>query len=276
MGGPITKIIIDLDHRSQKPYELSSLAENLRRNLCRPLTVWFCSEDFVKDIELMLSFLETIAKSNPYLIWNIFLETKNPFPTMILAEIRSIPSDSHISTIGTRERGIRIFAIFPWKYNNLELEWLDKLKQTIPFLWHVEFVEEDGWQVEIEELFREKDNCGFLVDFDRNSSVDFIIDVLELILENRQDRFSFRFKNRVLQQLAGIDDKESAGSRVTRPWKTIERILTFDKDLQVSSTLLPGSESMLDMLEWQIRLNKVLQKSMGRKKHGEQNTIYQK
>jgi radical SAM superfamily enzyme YgiQ (UPF0313 family) len=240
---PITKIIVELDADKQSPKDLDSLGRRLKTKVGSPLTVWFLSQNVELDFKLIRSFLKCISMSNPYLAWDVFLETQNAFNLSIIDEVKkSITSESSFLN-----NPIGIFAIFPLKNNGLANKWLNELNKIVTYLWYVEFSEEDNWKEELEQILKEKHKL-FIADFHSGATIDFIVRVLKFIRNKRKDEH-FLFKNIAINHLQKKDD-DFIKRGVPVPRKLHECILRFDKELQLSSYVLPNAESREDILIW--------------------------
>jgi radical SAM superfamily enzyme YgiQ (UPF0313 family) len=240
---PITKIIVELDTNKQNLTDIDSLAKRLKRKVANSLTVWFISQDIESDFKLITSFLKSISISNPYLVWNVFLETRKEFDLSIIDRIKKSVNikDAYMDS------PVRIFSIFSFREDGLGKEWLDELAKIIPCFWYIEFAEKNNWDKELEQILRENDKL-FLADFYADANVDFIADVFNLIRERKKDDY-FLFKNSAVNHLV---KKEGDFVRYDVPVskKINECILRFDKELQLSSCVLPNAKSMTDMIFW--------------------------
>ncbi|MCI0528059.1 MAG: radical SAM protein, partial [Nitrospira sp.] len=83
----ISKVILELDTQIQSPSQMKQLAARLKDHIANCFTAWFKSHDLTSDVELIETFLFPIVQANPHTIFNVILETDNPFLIELLGEI---------------------------------------------------------------------------------------------------------------------------------------------------------------------------------------------
>lgn len=243
INDPITKIIVELDADRQSLKNIDLLGRRLRRKIGDPLTTWFSSQNIGLDFKLIRSFLRCIAMSNPCLRWNVFLETQNEFDLSIINEIKSsITRENH-----SRDNPVKIFLISPFKNNRLTDKWLNGLSKIVNHIWYVEFTEKANWNEELAQILKERDKL-FIADFHPGATIGFIIKVLKFIRNKRKNDY-FSFKNIAISHLQKKDE-DFMKKGMSAPRKLSECILRFDKELQLSSYVLPNAESRKDILIW--------------------------
>ncbi len=265
LNNGINKVILELDSSCQTIGQLKMVGKKLSRIVCQPFTAWFKTKSIEEDFDLMKSFLLPIVTANPFLIWNIFLETNNVFSTEIIEKIKkSIYSKERLFSDSCRMLdAISICAIFPCKSNKNEKQWLRDFAEIIPFYWSLNISNEHDWRREISNLFREKHNSGILIDFDPKSNMDFIIEVLKFLYKKTRSKNIF-FRNFTINYLTRLmvqKEKSKDISIIKLGRKDIKSILSLDKNMNISSVLTPSNETVMDLIECQIRLKKVLKTS---------------
>jgi len=236
---PVTKIIIEFD-ANQDLNKLESLGKRLRRKVGNPLTIWFIGQNIESNLESIKSFLRCISMRNPYVVWNIYLQTQTEFNLSALDEIKKCITykDDHLSNPA------RIYIILPLKENRLSNRWLNGSDEIVTRFWHIEFIERPNWKRELEQILKEKGKL-FVVDFHSNSKIDFILQVLKFIRSKRKSEY-FLFKNAAIGHLEKKDSKRG----VPVPKGLNECILGFDKKLRLSSCVLPNRISKMHITAW--------------------------
>jgi len=271
----INKVILELDSSYQSTDQLEQAGKKISRVIFQPFTVWFKTQNIEKDFALMKSFLLPIASSNPFLLCSIILETNNEFPISIIERIkRNISSREELFDFCQTYEAIEICIIFSWKNNKKNELWLKDISKLIPFFWSFNILNEPNWQREIANLFREKYSAGILIDFDLKSKPDFIVNVLKFLYKKTKvQRKNILFRNLAINYLRFIDQTEKskdnsiskteyyeyADNQISKPGH-IESILSIDKNMNILSILKPDNETVMDLIEYQIKLREVLKK----------------
>lgn len=249
VGYPVTKIIIELGPGQQNCDGLKLLGQKLSKQAGTPLTIWFKSENIADDVNPMISFLNSISSSNPHLAWNIFLETANEFELPLLNTVKeAIASVKHFLL-----KPVRIFAIFPFQGHKLNDNWLKKLSNVLYFYWYVEFNQKNNWQEKINNVFQDE-HRSFLVDFSADSSIDFIAKLLKIFRDNGKNK-EFLFKNYAIIRLMKKEyhwqkNQANIGEDIE------EYVLQFNKEIKLTSGVLPDTESKIEKRIFQYKLLK--------------------
>ena len=199
--------------------------------------------------------------SNPFLIWRVILETDNTLSLEIIERVKKIiRTKEKILTDGCHASvALTICAIFPWKNNNRETEWLNSIRDVVPFIWSLNISYGHDWRREINNFSREKNGLGILIDFDPKSNTDFIIEVLKFVHKKiKVKKIFFRdLAINYLMRFMAQKEKSKDISIIKPELKDIESILSLDKNMNISSVLTPSNEIVMDLVECQIRLQGV-------------------
>jgi len=254
----INKVILDLDSSYQSTDQLEQAGEKISRAISDPFTVWFKTQNVEKDFALMSSFLLPIAISNPFLLWWIILETNNDFPISIIERIkRNIPLKRKINDTCQTYDAIETCIIFSWQNNRKKELSLKDMSKLIPFFWSFNISNELDWQREIADLFREKYSAGILIDFDLKSKPDFIVNVLKFLYkEAKAQHKNILFRNLAINYMNFTEQPEKFKDNSIRRPRYIESILSIDRDMNILPTLKPDNETAMDLIEYQIKLQR--------------------
>jgi|GEM_PF-1344014 len=260
----LTKAIIELNHSCQEDSQLRALGQRLNKRLYQPFTVWFKSQDIGRDLSLIKSFFSPLVNANPYLIWDVILEAETPPSLKIIENIKK--------NIRTRERiltnncnapaALNMLAVFSWGKRCMGERYLSSFKNAIQFFWSLELSNGYDWRKELDILFNDKHSSGILIDFDKKSTIDFTIEALKFIykktLGNRKNILFRDLAVNYSMKFIAQKEKYKDDSIIKPVLADIEPVLSFDKDLNISSALIPSNETMADLIEFQIRLQKAL------------------
>ncbi|MFC1809077.1 B12-binding domain-containing radical SAM protein [Candidatus Omnitrophota bacterium] len=253
----INKVILELDASCQSADQLAQAGKRLSRMICSPFTPWFKSQNIEKNLSLIEAFLAPIVNSNPFLLWNIMLEADTIFSLEIIERVKK--------NIHTKEKEIcyskvpvNMGAIFPWHNNKSAKTQLKAISKSIPFYWAFNISSEHDWQREISNLFQEKYSSGILVDFDPMLQVDFIANALEFLAKE-----SATLSKHIKYRNIAFNYVNTKDNIINKPHH-MESIVSIDKNMDITSTLLPSKEIAVDVIEYQIRLRKIFEKNRAR------------
>lgn len=101
-----------------------------------------------------------------------------------------------------------------------------------------------------------------MIDFDLKSKPDFIADTLKSIYKKAKTQGkNILFRNLAINFLRFMEQTEkSKDNPISKPGD-IDSILSIDRDMNVLSVLAPNNKTMMDLIEYQIRLQKVFKNS---------------
>ena len=264
LSSRINKIIIEVNRSRQTTSQLGKLGGSLSRKLCQPFTVVLKSENVEADLPLIESLLLPIAHSNPFLLWDIVLETTSHFSLDTIERLtRSIKTEEKILTGSCHVSTARkICAVLPWcNSHKREQKWLSSLGEAIPFYWSFSVPGEFDWQNEICHVFGERYCSGILVDFDRELSLEFIIEALKSFDKynkpGSQSKAIF-LRNLALNYLQSVMRTDNPGGFPIMKPDHIECILSIDRNVDISFALKPDYEVAVGLVAYQMRLQKSL------------------
>lgn len=262
----ICKLIVELDHTCQSKNQIGIMAKKLNRMLYQPFTIWFKSQNIEQNLPLIKSFILPIASSNPFLMWRVILETDN-IPTLQTIEgVKGIirTKEKILADVCHSVVALAICTILPWKSNNRNSKLLSILRDIAPFFWSLNISSDDDWRGEINNLSREKYGSGILIDFDQKSNMGFIIKVLKFIYKKTKtkskDIFFRNFSIDYLQKLIAQKEESKDISIILPQREDIESIVSFDKNMNISSALASSNETVMDLVECQMSCQKVLKR----------------
>jgi radical SAM superfamily enzyme YgiQ (UPF0313 family) len=262
---PLSIVILEGGGGLLNAAKMKQLSLTLSKLVRSPLTVWCKCHNPSKDIGRIAGLMRDTGKRNPFLLYNILFEITRPFPLAALDDLKEeIPHQDHELTVplGLIETSIRIALICPWRGNRLNQHWLSEVDQKALFLWSIEFKEDNRWKAEIEEIAREESGRGLLIDFHPDVNMTFIKDVLCYLASpeiqkhvQRQNKMII-FRNLMLNMFSQqiCDNKRNA--ILERPID-FDAMAIFDKNLDITSYILPDQKTIADQLQWQLAVQKL-------------------
>lgn len=204
---PVTKIILDLKNLDCVSAE--SIRE-IANNLANVVTVWFVSDNLLRDKDKIKHFLYGVSLINPYIIWNIFIETSSVFPVSVLREIKE--SVQYLINVLDYEaiyyfdlddscpeyyRFATQLSVILKAEHDYDQNWLDDISLKYPIYWSIFLNKANGG--ELFEYLSRKSN-GILLDFPPQTDISFILNTLKYLSENNLNQLIL-FKNWVIQRI---------------------------------------------------------------------------
>ncbi len=211
---PVTKIIFDPQSQISKFQNMDLWGENLSKCIANTVTIWFKVKDFRNEIKPIKFFLSSISKKNPYVIWNIILESECNPPLLFINELQNsifykmnnLDYESFFLSdkpIGYKRQGTRIFVVISGDNSGRVNEGkLRELKKNVAAIfWSVDFEKDKVSPRKITNIFK-KAGDGLLVDFQQGSDFHFIFRILKLLQRKyKPSQKNIFFKNYILQQV---------------------------------------------------------------------------
>jgi uncharacterized radical SAM superfamily protein len=252
-GGCINKVIVELDDTRQTVDKLSAAGKKLSRSAGQPFTVWFRTEDPGKDIELIKSFLLPIAGSNPFLAWNVILETDSYPLVEVIKNIRKLVSPAESPASDSRQMidMVSISIVFRRKNGKIKKRPLRYLSGIALFYTASEISESYNWKRKFIYICKDRHTGGILIDFKEDSGLSFIREALEFIIKtSKRYNKNIFYSNLAVDCLArnmALKEKFIPGSIVKPgPFSCI----TLDKKLK-ASLFSVDRESVIDIIALQ-------------------------
>ncbi|MHB9154860.1 MAG: B12-binding domain-containing radical SAM protein [Endomicrobiales bacterium] len=242
------KVIVHLDPGSQDHDALRRAGEKLSGRVRQPFTVHFISRNAGEDTGLMVSFIEPIASVNPYLVWNVIVESGAVFTRAAAGRIRR--------RIRTREKidmdpAISLCGVFPWNRDLSKA--LEKRGGGFPYYWAVNIDREGMWRETGREALSDGRGCGIVVDADpalRQLSV--LKAALYLFEEGRKRGKEVHCRNLALAYaVPGAGQAEALRRRCV-----IEPVVELDNRMTMRQMITRDAETALGLIGWQIRIGK--------------------
>ncbi len=257
------KIIIAIGQSSRARNCLGEISKKLSRMIHQPITLWFKCGDFGDEHSLIKSFLFPLTQANPFLIWKVILEVDQVYSLRkIKSLLKAISSKEKILVdVCNISAAAKVCFLFPYG-NNCDEKLLNNLSGFVPFFWTLDLSIGQNWQSKLKNLMQEKFNSGIVIDFDLNSGIDFIIEVLKYIRKaDKMIKKRIFFRNLAIYYLIWLLEQKERASKavIIRPrLNDLETILSFEKNMQPSLVLSPQGETIMDLVEYQINLLKIL------------------
>ncbi|MHB9154861.1 MAG: B12-binding domain-containing radical SAM protein, partial [Endomicrobiales bacterium] len=256
-GERFNKVVIELDRGVQSGGRLRAAGEKLAGKIHQPFTVHFRSEDAGRDAGLMKSFIEPIAERNPYLVWNVILESDKEFGPQVIQRLReSIPGvekeDLYVNDTGSIS-ALSVCGVFPWKGYGREKRGGRERGEGFLFYRAVEVCGGESWREDACGALAEENGRGILVDFDRSLSMSTVLEAAGYLREEGKKRDKeVHFRNIALAY---------AGSGVAGQGdRVIESVIEIDRRMRISRALSADAKTCLELVSWQMKLGKSREK----------------
>lgn len=242
--------------------KIADIAGELSRNVSNQITVYFNTPDLSKDIKSIEVFIKTLTRDNPFLLFNVLLETPGDvcfaqvqyIKETVCYKVNIIDYDEIFSLPNPRLTDfrwtIRIFPIFSLMRDSgkNEVRLRQLIKEVAYIFWSVEFTNENYNQV-IRILKRFSLPGGLLIDFHSAMEKEVVCNVLKRLSPEVLKNRVIRFKNYGLQQ-----GWELNNDREYKPCCSDKSIICINQELEFSIIHIKENKSMLDGIEWKLLL----------------------
>jgi len=258
-SGSLNKLILELDSSIQSDSQMTQLGWKLSRKVIQPFTVWFKSHDIEKDLHLMKSFIHPIARTNPFLLWSIVLETGQAFAPSIIEDLKkSFPSQEILFDFCRTAGAVSICAVLP-ETERFDEAWREEISEQVPLYRSLCVSGDFDWQGTSERVFQERYSTGLLVDIDPACELHCVSRFLEFF--NEQTRLQTKgilYRNLAIYYAMGIF-KNNGNSHISiRKSETLRSILSLDKRMNILSHLETDRDTAPDLAAFQMRLKRHL------------------
>ncbi|MGD2085920.1 MAG: radical SAM protein [Candidatus Aminicenantes bacterium] len=208
---PIRNIVVDMDMTciSASASRLNELTNIISQKVSCNLSI-LCvgkGKNFLNNFWVLEILLNRISEKNPHINWNIFIEAIDyrPDQTLIDEIISFIKKPKifldyrdelfPINLPCIRRKSINIFALLPCNKD------CEKLNINVSnCIRTVDITYQTGIEDQVKRILSEK-GSGFLIDFNPDSKIDFIKEVMSSLLNNISSYQGIFFKDWVLQRL---------------------------------------------------------------------------
>lgn len=260
--GRINKVLLELDHESQSASQLVELGTLLSNKVEQPLTLWCKSSDVEKDAPLITALAAPIAAANPFMIWNIILETSRPVSPDVVSEVgRSVPTRETRFDHLQLYRAVSVRVVSPPPTGAEELEWMSALDHSVALYWSVMVSSDSLWRARLSELYEQPGSDGLLIEFEAAADFSTVAEVLKFLVEKRLADKSkeLRFRNRAVDFLFHSILSARESEALPSAYGNIsENIVSFDRGLEMRSVLSPYGETKASFLGLQLKLASLL------------------
>jgi len=253
----VNKIIFDVKSQAHSVKDITSLGENLSKRIANVTTVWFKISNFKDEKRSIKDFLSAISKKNPYVIWNIILESKDIPSLHFIQEIKNsifykmhnLDYDSFFLSdepLGYKRQATRVFVVMSNDSEETDEIRLKKLNEKVDgIFWSMEFKEDSYSERKITGAFKKIGN-GMLVDFHSNSKRCFIFRMLKSLQVNSMTfKKGVLFRNYMLQQLWEISVEKIAASVSGK-----EHTIILNQGSKIYSFFFQAKDILPNTLKW--------------------------
>jgi uncharacterized radical SAM superfamily protein len=252
---PIRNIVLNMDVPPKAPTEANKLAEMISQKVASNLSILCLGND--KNTLAYLSVLRTlllhVSEKNPYITWDIFLETEDHrLSQALLEEILSFIRKPKVfldyrdelfprNMPCVRRKSVNIFALLPWQEGRKGLQ----LDESNCIFTLTIGNPKTAWD-QIKGLLQAK-GCGSLIDFSPGSDIDFVRESMSLLYKENQSGRGVFFKNWVLQRLW-----EQEFLKIT-PERQAHYELVINRDMSLFGMFLDENELLWDAVtDWKL------------------------
>ncbi|MHB9156047.1 MAG: B12-binding domain-containing radical SAM protein, partial [Endomicrobiales bacterium] len=243
------KVIVHLDCRSQSGEKLRAAAEKLAGKVHQPFTVHFKCENAERDIGLMRAFIGPVADRNPYLVWNVIVESGETFsPSLVKALEESIPARERVDEYPAVSLG----GILPAGKGSAE-ERLEELKGRMSLYVPVTVDRSTGWKEAAVEAFGNAYGKGIVVEVDPGLSLPDVREAVRYLEEEGRKRGrEVHYRNLALAYAVATGGQGEALKRHC----VVESVAEIDKGMKFHRVITPGAETDLELIRWQMKIGK--------------------
>ena len=252
---PISRVILRIDASIQKSEKMKELGEFLKDKTANSFSLHLISKNFDAGLKVILSLIEPVAAVNPYLVWNIILETDvlfNPeLPKKIYDSIpvprQYIDNYFYFHTKNKTERvAKRIFVVLPFGKKRFEKGWIKELTKRAFVHRAITLDGKFSFKSKFKEI-EKMDEYGILIDFAPEVNTEFILDTIKDLPSKFPKGKIILFRNWAVQWLCNALLEGN-----TQLFNMNESILKFNDKFEWE--YLPFNKSILnlDRMEWML------------------------
>ncbi|PIQ90032.1 MAG: hypothetical protein COV72_00025 [Candidatus Omnitrophica bacterium CG11_big_fil_rev_8_21_14_0_20_42_13] len=255
----INKVIIELNEH----LPLVKLGEKISRLAQQPFTIWFKASYLQKYLTPIKSFLSHIKKDNPFLVWNVVLETDGVVSFDIIEEIKkSVKAKENLSSDGCfLLEPLSVYIVCEKNREKGSSSLFKKLAPDAKFYCPLNISAADCWENKLDDILKEKGYAGVLMDFDKTLELSFIIRTLKTAIKRtRAQNKTMLFRNIAVYCLFSLIDQGQKNDNTSLIKPAPSRIIYINKDFNISSECLPDADAFLDLVEFQVKSLRALRK----------------
>lgn len=205
---PIRSIILKMDAAPKVPTKANKLAEVISQKVGSNISVMYLGngKNLLDCLWLLRILLIQISAKNPYITWDIFLETEGyDVSQTLLEEILSFIQKPKVfldyrdelfpkNLPYVRRKSVNIFALLPWNNGQKGLQ-----VNESNCIRTASIIDPETIQDQVKEFFQAR-GSGFLIDLPVGSDIDFIREAMGLLYEKNRSGKGIFFKDWVLQR----------------------------------------------------------------------------
>ena len=243
---PIMNIILDVDDFIQRSIDGDSLADTISNRIGSNLSLLIRGEDLGRSKGLIKSFLNKISKNNPYITWDILLETHDIVTQSFIEELISFIQKPKLfldyrdeffpmDLPYVRRRCINIFLLSSYTDRDIQVRESNLILKAV-------INEAKISQAQVQDLFSSKCS-GFLIEVPNSMDMKSIMDIMGQLYDNNPSGRSVFFKDWVLQRLW-----EQEFMKITPGRQASHYELVVDKDLDLSCMFFDETALLWDAI----------------------------
>lgn len=201
----INKVIIDSRDITKGRKRLKKIGSMICRSVSCPFTLWFRCRDIDRDLPLLRDFCAPIAEANPYLVWNVIVQTSGRLDPSVPGKIRqALPSKEDVSDYSGSAHSICL--VVPWSDDYEQRSRLSAVEDKVPVYRHMAFTLPSYSRQRLERSLREGTKKGLLIEFTPSCSINFALEILLFIRKHRPaaERGDLRFTSVIFSRIFSL------------------------------------------------------------------------
>lgn len=262
----INKVIWAFDTFYQNASNINAASQKLSRYVDQPFTLWLKTQNVIRDSRLIKAAITPIVSANPFLIWNVVLETPR---SMVFNSVQMIKTmvktkETDFSELIRVKKALQIYVLSPWTERiHTQKSARGHNDPDFWFYWLYSISSKENWRSGIKKLVRERSADGIVLDFKPEVSPKLVISVLEFL--NKWPKNISRkifYKNyavRLLQQFLFEKGNRRLNLLQDTLWRN-QSILMLDKSLRFNNAILSKGQAVADIVRCQLMFPKFAKK----------------
>ncbi len=246
----INKVIMDPDSGSLTIKDIEKLSKNISGACYLPFTLWLKSKNINAKSGIIISLVSSLNKKNPFMPWNIILESRSAPSRRLISEIKkTILSKKRAISYGLQMiDGISVSVLTPQgkKMPPLKKDSDLRLVSTLR-------MGEKKYKSKLSAFMRSKKDRNILLDFDDSMPLEGIKKSIKYANDLcRRHKKNIFFRNLYLYFVGSVSVNRKTTSLPFINQDYPEYILKLDKSLKTSSYTEIDKNVLISIIKWKM------------------------